>query len=60
MRTRLGEFTVDSDTRQLFRGDEEIHVSPKAFALLCALLARRPGVVTKQELFGTIWPNTFV
>lgn len=60
MRTRLGEFTVDSDTRQLVKGDEEIHVSPKAFALLCMLLARRPGVVTKRELFGTIWPNTFV
>jgi DNA-binding winged helix-turn-helix (wHTH) protein len=60
VRTRFGQFTLDSDTRQLFRDREEIHVSPKAFELLCALIARRPGVVAKQELFGRIWPNTFV
>lgn len=60
MRTRFGPFTLDSETRQLFRGGEEIHVSPKAFELLFTLIARRPGVVTKQELFARIWPNTFV
>lgn len=60
MRTRFGQFTLDSDTRQLFRDGKEIHVSPKAFELLCTLIARRPGVVAKQEIFGRIWPNTFV
>ena len=60
MRIRFAEFALDSDTRQLFREDEDVHISPKAFELLCMLLARRPGVVTKQELFGHIWPNTFV
>lgn len=44
----------------MLRDGEEIHLSPKAFELLCTLLARRPGVVTKQELFGLVWPNTFV
>ena len=60
MRTRFSDITVDSETRQLFRDGTEIHVSPKAFDLLGALLARRPGVVTKQELFALIWPGTFV
>lgn len=60
MRTRFGPFTLDSDTMQIFRGEEEVHVSPKAFELLHALLERRPGVVTKQELFTLIWPDTFV
>jgi DNA-binding winged helix-turn-helix (wHTH) protein len=60
VRTRFGEFTLDSTTRQLFRDGRDIHVSPKAFDLLCTLLERRPGVVTKQELFGRIWPGTFV
>lgn len=60
MRTRFGPYTVDSETRQLFRGEKEVHISPKAFDLLCNLLARRPGVVTKSELFAVIWPNTFV
>ncbi len=60
MRTRFGEFTLDSATRQLVRDGGEIHISPKAFELLSTLLARRPVVVTKQDLFQTIWPDTFV
>jgi hypothetical protein len=42
------------------RGGEEIHLSPKAFDLLCTLVARRPNVVPKGELFSHIWPDTFV
>ena len=38
----------------------ELHLSPKAFDLLCTLVARRPNVVPKSDLFGQIWPNTFV
>jgi DNA-binding winged helix-turn-helix (wHTH) protein len=60
VRIRFGPFTMDSDTRQLFRGPEELHLSPKAFHLLETLIARRPAVVTKQDLFAHIWPGTFV
>jgi DNA-binding winged helix-turn-helix (wHTH) protein len=60
MKTRFGEFIVDSDARQLRRGVDEIHLSPKAFDLLCVLVAQRPNVVSKQDLFGRIWPDTFV
>lgn len=60
MRTAFGEFILDSETRQLLRGGREIHLSPKAFDLLCALVKRRPSVVSKDELFGQIWPDTFV
>jgi DNA-binding winged helix-turn-helix (wHTH) protein len=58
--TRFGEFVLDSDTRQLTREGEEIHLSPKAFAVLSILLARRPNVVPKADLFGEIWPDVFV
>ena len=60
VRTGFGQFVLDSETRQLLRGGEEIHLSPKAFDLLCTLVARRPNVVSKADLFGQIWPNTFV
>ena len=60
MRTRFEPFTVDSDTRQLLRDGKEIHLSTKAFDLLCALLARRPNVVGKEELFRQIWPDSYV
>ena len=60
MITRFGPFVLDSETRQLTRDEEEIHLSPKAFAVLCALVARRPNVVPKADLFGQIWPDVFV
>ena len=41
-------------------GDREVRLTPKALALL-SFLAERPGeVVTKEELFGAVWPNTTV
>lgn len=60
MRVRFGPFTVDAETRQLLRDGSEIHLSPKAFDLLCALIEHRPRVVEKTQLLGQIWPDTFV
>jgi DNA-binding winged helix-turn-helix (wHTH) protein len=60
VKARFGGFVIDSETRQLTRGDEEIHLSPKAFAVLCALVEKRPNVVPKADLFGQIWPDVFV
>lgn len=60
MKVRFGEFLLDSQTRQLTRGGEEIHLSPKAFAVLCALLEKRPAVVPKADLLGQVWPDVFV
>ena len=60
MRLRFGPFTLDLDTRQLLRDSSEIHLSPKAFDLLCALIETRPKVAEKADLHARIWPNTFV
>lgn len=60
VRTGFGRFLLNSETRQLLRDGGEVHLSPKAFDVLCTLVARRPNVVSKAELFGLIWPNTFV
>lgn len=60
MRTHFGPFVLDSETRQLTRDGGEIHLSPKAFAVLCALVAKRPNVVPKAEIFSQIWPDVFV
>jgi len=60
VRVRFAEFTLDSETRQLFHGGREVHLSPKAFDLLRTLLERRPKVVDKTELHAEIWPGTFV
>lgn len=60
MRVSFDEFVLDADARQLTRKGKEIHLSPKAFAVLCALLEKRPKVVPKDDLFGQIWPDVFV
>ena len=60
MRVRFGPFTVNSNTRQLLRGAQEVHLSPKAFDLLCALIVRSPDLVTKDELLARVWQNAFV
>jgi DNA-binding winged helix-turn-helix (wHTH) protein len=60
VKARFDGFVIDSETRQLTRGGDEIHLSPKAFAVLCALVEKRPNVVPKADLFGQIWPDVFV
>lgn len=60
MRLRLGELVFDSDARQLLRGRDPIHLSPKAFELLKTLIDQRPRVVPKAELQEHLWPDTFV
>jgi len=60
VRVRFAHFDLDSDTRQLLRDGEDVHLSPKAFAVLSILLAKRPNVVAKADLFGEIWPDVFV
>jgi DNA-binding winged helix-turn-helix (wHTH) protein len=57
---RFDPFTLDRGTRQLMRGGREIHLAPKAFELLVALLVERPTVLSKAELQQRLWPETFV
>jgi DNA-binding winged helix-turn-helix (wHTH) protein len=57
---RFGPFLLNLDTRQLTRGDREIHLERKAFELLSALVSDRPSVLTKAVLQQRLWPGTFV
>lgn len=60
MRVRFGPFTVDTETRQLLRETSGLHLSTKAFDLLCALVEHRPRVLDKAALHARLWPDTFV
>ena len=60
MKLHLGELTFDGSARQLLRGAEEVHLSPKAFELLKILIDQRPRALSKQELHERLWPDTFV
>jgi DNA-binding winged helix-turn-helix (wHTH) protein len=54
------EFVIDGDRRQLVRGGQPVHLSPKAFELLSLLAANRPRALSKAELKDRLWPATFV
>lgn len=51
---------LDLDAGLLRRGDQEIQLRPKAFAVL-AYLVERPGrLVSKTELIEAVWPDAAV
>jgi len=56
----FGPFVVDAGTRQLQRGADVLHLSPKAFQLLLLLIESRPLVVERAVLRQHLWPDTHV
>jgi DNA-binding winged helix-turn-helix (wHTH) protein len=60
MHVGFGEFTLDTESRQLRKGDVERHLSPKGFELLRLLIESRPRALSKAELHERLWPSTFV
>lgn len=57
---RFGPFTLERTTRQLRRGADVVHLTPKAFDLLTLLVGEAPRVVAKSEAHERLWPGTFV
>src|SRR5215467_10160498 len=53
-------FCLDLANECLWRGSRAIKLRPKAFAVLTYLLNRPGQLVTKEELLGAVWPETFV
>ena len=57
---RFGAYRFDPDTGQLWAGEREIRLTPKAAGVLAALVARPGQLVTKQELFASLWRDLAV
>ncbi len=60
MRLCFGEFVLDDTARQLSRGGQAIHLTPKALELLELLIGSRPRAVSKSEFHERLWPGTHV
>src|SRR5215472_2573833 len=60
MSVRFGPFHLDTENACVWRGSEALHLTPKAFAVLRALLARAGRLVTKDELWQCVWPGIAV
>lgn len=50
-----GILKLDVERRQLWRGDEEIHLSPKEFELLAFMMKNAGAPLTHVKLLRTIW-----
>jgi DNA-binding winged helix-turn-helix (wHTH) protein len=60
VRVVFDRFAFDSERRELLDGTKPVHLGPKAFRLLEILIASRPRALRKQQLYESIWENTFV
>jgi predicted ATPase/DNA-binding winged helix-turn-helix (wHTH) protein len=57
---RFGPFTMRRNTRQLFKGGDEIRIGSRALEVLLVLLERPGQTVSATELMRIVWPETTV
>jgi predicted ATPase/DNA-binding winged helix-turn-helix (wHTH) protein len=57
---RFGPFFLDTQHRRLRRGSTPVRVTSKAFDLLAVLVDARDRVVSRNEIFDRLWPDTAV
>jgi adenylate cyclase len=60
MRYTFGAYTLDTQRYALEHAGIPLQLQPKVFDLLAYLIQHRDRVVTRQELFDTLWPEQFV
>jgi len=60
MRVAFETFVFDTAQRQLEQGGVPVHLSPKAFQLLEILVEAAPSAVSREEIYDTLWGDTFV
>lgn len=51
----MGNITVDLEKRRVFRGSEEVHLTPIEYKLLTTLIKHRGKVVTHRQLLKEVW-----
>jgi two-component system KDP operon response regulator KdpE len=52
---QAGELRVDLVRRQVFRANEEAHLTPTEYKLLAALIRRAGRVITHRQLLQEVW-----
>jgi DNA-binding winged helix-turn-helix (wHTH) protein/Tol biopolymer transport system component len=54
------DFVLDPSNRLLLRGDTPVALSPKAFDALVYLVQNAGRLLTRDELIGALWPDSYV
>src|SRR5712691_7195713 len=60
MRYLFGDYALDADRRELWRGSELVPVEPQVFDLLLHLIRNRDHVVSKDDLLAAVWNGRIV
>jgi DNA-binding winged helix-turn-helix (wHTH) protein len=60
VKVQFADCVLDVDARTVCRETAAIHLSPKAFELLAALVEHRGRAMSKTELLERVWPGVFV
>ena len=56
----FSDHRLDTERRELYRGSEPIALEPQVFDLLVYLLQNRERVVSKDDLFASVWGGRVV
>lgn len=56
----FGRFRLDVKKRVLWCGDQPVNLPLKEIELLCVLTESSGQVITKDEIIGQVWPDSFV
>ncbi|MCL4503278.1 MAG: response regulator [Deltaproteobacteria bacterium] len=56
----LGQFRVDFQRRLVFRGQDEVHLTPIEYKLLLVLIKHRGKVVTHRQLLKEVWGPSYI
>lgn len=60
LRCFFEDFALDTDRRELYRGEQLVAVEPKVFDLLVYVIANHERVVSKDDLIATVWKGRIV
>jgi len=56
----LGDVRIDLEKRQVFRGENEVRLTPLEYKLLTVLVRNRGRVVTQRQLLQEVWGPSHV
>ncbi|GAB3157294.1 response regulator transcription factor [Amycolatopsis stemonae] len=56
---RVGDLTLDEDTREVRRGERLAELTPTEYELLRYLMRRSPAVLTKAQILDHVWEYDF-
>jgi DNA-binding winged helix-turn-helix (wHTH) protein len=57
---RFGNFELDEASFELRRAGDAVSVQPKVLDVLAYLVRHKGRLITKEELFGCLWPGVTV